>query len=94
MVRNLAVEPQPGRTNGRLERRTFRQSVACRVRSSFGTLSRAEEIADFTDGAPEGVDGPDGAGSQKCFQLCESHLGWIEVGAIGRNTRAKRPWRE
>jgi hypothetical protein len=42
----------------------------------------AEEIADFTDGAPEGVDGPDGAGSQKGVQLCESHLDRIEVGAI------------
>ena len=34
-------------------------------------LLRAKEIADFTDGAPEGVDGPDGAGSQKGLQLCE-----------------------
>jgi hypothetical protein len=43
-------------------------------------LLRAEEIADFTDGAPEGVDGPDAAGSQKGFQLGKSHLDWIEVG--------------
>src|SRR4029077_10172975 len=47
----------------------------------------AEEIADFTDGAPEGVDGPDGAGSQKGFQLCKSHLDGIEVGAIGRKEK-------
>ena len=47
-------------------------------------LLRAKEIADFTDGAPEGVDGPDRAGSQKGLQLRESHLDRIEVGAIGR----------
>ena len=33
---------------------------------------------------PEGVDGPDGAGSQKGLQHCESLLDRIEVGAIGR----------
>jgi len=43
-----------------------------------------EEIADFTDCAPEGVDGSDRAGSQKGLELGESHLDWIEVGAIGR----------
>jgi hypothetical protein len=51
---------------------------------------RAKEIADFTDGAPEGVDGPDGAGSQKGFQLCESHRDRIEVGAIGRKEKEAR----
>ena len=59
------------------------ESVACGVEVVLALL-RAEEIADFTDGAPEGVDGPDGAGSQKGLQLCESHLDRIEVGAIGR----------
>jgi hypothetical protein len=32
-------------------------------------LLRAEEIADFTDGAPEGVDGPDGAGPDFLVEL-------------------------
>jgi hypothetical protein len=59
------------------------ESVACGVEVVLALL-RAKEIADFTDGAPEGVDGPDGAGSQKGLQLCESHLDRIEVGAIGR----------
>ena len=59
------------------------ESVACGVEVVLALL-RAKEIADFTDGAPEGVDGPDGAGSQEGLQLCESHLDWIEVGAIGR----------
>jgi len=43
-----------------------------------------EEIADFADGAPEGVDGPDRPGAQQGLELGESHLDWIEVGAIGR----------
>jgi hypothetical protein len=59
------------------------ESVACGVEVVLALL-RAKEIADFTDGAPEGVDGPDRAGSQKGLQLCESHLDRIEVGAIGR----------
>ena len=50
---------------------------------SLGTTA-ASIFADFTDGAPECVDGPDRAGSQKGLELCESHLDWIEVGAIGR----------
>jgi hypothetical protein len=56
------------------------QASTCRLIS----VLRAKEIADFTDGAPEGVDVPDGAGSQKGLQFCESHLDRIEVGAIGR----------
>ena len=57
--------------------------LACGVEVVLALL-RAKEIADFTDGAPEGVDGPDRAGSQKGLQLYESHLDRIEVGAIGR----------
>ena len=68
------------------------ESVACGVEVVLALL-RAKEIADFTDGAPEGVDGPDGAGSQKGLQFCESHLDRIEVGAIGRRNMS-RPWRE
>jgi len=59
------------------------ESVAWSVEVVLALL-RAEEIADFTDGAPEGFDGPDGAGSQEGLQLCESHFDRIEVGAIGR----------
>ena len=43
----------------------------------------------FTDGAPESVDGPDGAGSQKRLQLCESHLDRIEGGAIGGRNKSQ-----
>ena len=37
------------------------ESVACGVEVVLALL-RAKEIADFADGAPDGVDGPDGAG--------------------------------
>src|ERR1700729_2892906 len=65
------------------------ESVACGVEVVLALL-RAKEIADFTDGAPEGVDGPDRAGSQKGLQLCESHLDRIEVGAIARTASETR----
>jgi hypothetical protein len=43
-----------------------------------------EEVADFADGAPEGVDGSDCLGAQEGFEFGEGHLDWIEVGAVGR----------
>ncbi len=46
------------------------ESVACSDEVVLAVL-RTEEIAGFTDGAPEGVDGSHGAGSQKGFQLCK-----------------------
>jgi hypothetical protein len=46
----------------------------------FGT----EEIADLADGAPQGVDGPDGPGAQQGLELGESHLDGIEVRAVRR----------
>jgi hypothetical protein len=55
------------------------ECVACGVEVVLALL-RAKEIADLTDGAPEGVDDPDDAGSQNGLQLCESHLDRIEVG--------------
>lgn len=48
------------------------------------TLLRVEERADFPDGFPEFVDGPDGFGAQVGFELCESHLNGIEVWAVRR----------
>ena len=55
-------------------------------------LLRAKEIADFTDGAPEGVDGPDGAGSQKGLQLCQSHLDRIRGrGYQGGRNKSQAP---
>ena len=51
-----------------LERGLSSESVTCGVEVVLALL-RAEEIADFTDGAPEGVDGPDGAGSQKGLSM-------------------------
>ena len=43
-----------------------------------------EEVADFADGAPQGVDGADRLGAQERFELGESHLDRIEVGTVGR----------
>ncbi len=43
-----------------------------------------EEVADFADGAPEGVDGSDRPGSEERLEFGEGHLDRIEVGTIGR----------
>ena len=45
------------------------RSVACGSKEVVLALLRAKEIADFTDGAPEGVDGPDGAARRRAFNL-------------------------
>jgi hypothetical protein len=38
-----------------------------------------EEVADFADGAPQGVDGADRLGAQERFELGESHLDPIDT---------------
>ena len=43
-----------------------------------------EEVADFADGAPQGVNGADRPGAQERFELGESHIDRIEVGTVGR----------
>ena len=48
------------------------------------TFLRAEEVADFADGSPEGVDGADRPGAQQGLELGESHLDRVEVWAVGR----------
>ena len=50
----------------------------------------SEQVADFSDGFPKGVDGPDSSGAQNSLELGEGHLDRIEVGAIGRQEKHPR----
>jgi len=50
-----------------------------------------EEVADFADGAPEGVDFSDRPGAQQGLELGESDLDWIEVGLYGGRNRSPAP---
>ena len=52
-------------------------------------LLRAKEIADFTDGAPEGVDSPDGAGSQKGLQLPKAISIGLWSGVYGGRNKSQ-----
>jgi hypothetical protein len=45
---------------------------------------RLEEIADVPDLLAEGINGPDSFGAEMGFKLCEGHLDWIKVRAVGR----------
>jgi hypothetical protein len=42
------------------------------------------EVEDAADGVPEAVDGALGGFAEVSFQLRESFLDWVEVGAVGR----------
>ena len=62
--------------------------LSCESVSSGGevvsTFLWAEEVADFSNVAPQGVDGSERPGAQQSLELGESHLDWVEVGARGR----------
>jgi hypothetical protein len=43
----------------------------------------AEEMADFANCAPQGVNCSDGAGAQERFEFRKSHFDRVEVGTLG-----------